>query len=115
MTQGQAALLVFVGFVVLGAIAYFWMSGGLQDFYHLFTIETVYVSGVGKELNVDHPYRVEMLLEGDSNVISFSPQTKVVKVDIRGESNIITLCEGVHDPRIETFGLENDIQFLECN
>lgn len=114
LSNGQYAVICFMILTVCGILFYMYSIGTLDKVLGLFTVETVYITGMNKELTIDHPYKVELLLEGNGNEITISSATKIKKVDIRGDSNIVELCTGVHDPKIETFGNENLINYLEC-
>jgi hypothetical protein len=100
--------------IVVGLAFWLFFLGGWETVERYFFTETIYVQGSGEELVIDRDDTSVVLdVDGASNEISFSPETRVLEITIKGEGHKLFYCES-QDPVVIDQGRNNEILEQDC-
>ncbi|MFH1290856.1 MAG: hypothetical protein ABIH92_05640 [Nanoarchaeota archaeon] len=108
-------LMIMLVMVFIAGVLWWLLTGGYEQIGRYFTTETVYIEADYDEVVVDRPaYKINLRIMGDENMVSVTKETRLKKLEIEGDRNEITLCEGIHSPAVEDNGVENKIESVSC-
>lgn len=108
---------IIIAVIVLVVFLIIFSNGGIQvegnnDNYG--SSETIVINGINQKRTLNHPSEtIDLILNGQYNVVTITKETIISRIDLNGVGNIINLCS-THSPQINENGIDNNIKYLSC-
>jgi hypothetical protein len=113
--ESKNVTILLVVIALVAGIAWWIINGGWSEIRDRFFVETVYVDASHEEIVIDRPANtIQLTVNGDGNLVTVTKETRLSRLKANGNENVIKLCEGIHDPKMEGIGTNNKANFFSC-